>query len=173
MPLPIKPVHSLDLHAELFDLPEDSNAVAGLSALQAQLLGGGIVKEAAKTKLSEQTIQMLETIDKSQDDVVTAAQAMSSSRLGDTKVCRVPTSISDHDLLSLKAAELVRGQGRAVSLTDKARTALRDHYLTNPVNAFRANRAKTRFDLEAARSVQASEETGATRTASAKKFKRG
>ena len=37
MPLPIKPVHSLDLHAELFDTPSMSNL--GLSDIQIQLMG--------------------------------------------------------------------------------------------------------------------------------------
>ena len=75
----------------------------------------------------------------------------------DGKVCSVPNVISDNDLLSLKTAGLLTGYGRSVELTEKAKLALRDHYLsTDNVNEFRKQRTKDRFDLDAARSVKAS-----------------
>ena len=48
MPIPIKPVHSLDLHAELFDGP--SMEGLGLSDIQIQLMGvsNTTTKEASK-----------------------------------------------------------------------------------------------------------------------------
>ena len=51
MPLPIKPVHTLDLHAELFDGP--SMEGLGLSDIQIQLLGVNSQpkKEAMKLNL--------------------------------------------------------------------------------------------------------------------------
>jgi len=153
MPIPIKPVHSLDLHAELFDGP--SMEGLGLSDIQIQLLGitPSVNREAAKVSTSY--IDMLRTIDASADELVTAASQLTFNK--DTKVCNVPTNITDNDLLALKTAGLVTGYGRSVELTEKARLALRDHYLsTNTVNEFRKGRTKDRFDLEEARSVKAS-----------------
>ena len=168
MPYPIKPVHTLDLHEEIFDSPGMESDPVALSALQAQLLGGGAVREA-KVRLSERTIEMLKLIEQSQDEIVTAALSATSSRTGET-IYRVPLSISDHDLLGLKTSELIRGSGRAVTLTDRGRVALRDHYLNQPVNEFRKSRAKSKFDLNAAREVAASDEP--SRVATASRFKR-
>lgn len=154
MPLPIKPVHSLDLHAELFDGP--SMEGLGLSDIQIQLLGvSQQPKKAEAAKLSNRYIDMLRTIDASTDEVVTAASQLALNK--DGKVCSVPNNISDNDLLALKTAGLLTGYGRSVELTEKARLALRDHYLsTENVNEFRKQRTKDRFDLEAARSIKAS-----------------
>lgn len=154
MPLPIKPVHSLDLHAEIFDGP--SMEGLGLSDIQIQLLGvSQAPKKTEAARLSGRYLDMLRTIDASTDEVVTAASQLALNK--DGKVCSVPTHISDNDLLALKTAGFVTGYGRSVELTDKAKLALRDHYLsTENVNEFRKQRTKDRFDLEAARSVQAS-----------------
>ena len=153
MPIPIKPVHSLDLHAELFDGP--SMEGLGLSDIQIQLLGITPTVKREAAKISTSYIEMLRTIDANTDEVVTAASQMALNK--DTKVCSVPSDITDNDLLALKTAGLVTGYGRSVELTEKARLALRDHYLsTNTVNEFRKGRTKDRFDLEEARSVKAS-----------------
>jgi len=154
MPLPIKPVHSLDLHAELFDGP--SMEGLGLSDIQIQLLGvSQQPKKAEAAKLSTRYIDMLRTIDASTDELVTAASQLALNK--DGKVCSVPNNISDNDLLALKTAGLITGYGRSVELTDRAKLALRDHFLsTENVNEFRKQRTKDRFDLEAARSVNAS-----------------
>ena len=154
MPLPIKPVHSLDLHAELFDGP--SMEGLGLSDIQIQLLGvSQQPKKAEAAKLSTRYIDMLRTIDASTDELVTAASQLALNK--DGKVCSVPNIISDNDLLALKTAGLITGYGRSVELTDRAKLALRDHFLsTENVNEFRKQRTKDRFDLEAARSVKAS-----------------
>lgn len=154
MPLPIKPVHSLDLHAELFDGP--SMEGLGLSDIQIQLLGvSQQPKKAEAAKLSNRYIDMLRAIDASTDEVVTAASQLALNK--DGKVCSVPNVISDNDLLALKTAGLLTGYGRSVELTEKAKLALRDHYLSiDNVNEFRKQRTKDRFDLDAARSVNAS-----------------
>jgi len=154
MPLPIKPVHSLDLHAELFDGP--SMEGLGLSDIQIQLLGvSQQPKKAEAAKLSNRYIDMLRAIDASTDEVVTAASQLTLNK--DGKVCSVPNVISDNDLLALKTAGLLIGYGRSVELTEKAKLALRDHYLSiDNVNEFRKQRTKDRFDLDAARSVNAS-----------------
>ncbi len=153
MPIPIKPVHSLDLHAELFDGP--SMEGLGLSDIQIQLLGITPTTTREASKISTSYIEMLRTIDASTDELVTAASQMALNK--DGKVCSVPSNITDNDFLALKTAGLVTGYGRSVELTEKAKLALRDHYLsTNTVNEFRKGRSKDRFDLEEARSVKAS-----------------
>lgn len=154
MPIPIKPVHSLDLHAEIFDTP--SMEGLGLSDIQIQLLGMGTPnKKEASVKLSERYLDMLKNIDKNINEVVTAANAVVNNK--DGKVCNVPNEINDNDLLALKTAGLISGYGRSVTLTDKAKLALRDHYLsTDTTNEFRKARSKDKFDLNEARSVKVS-----------------
>lgn len=154
MPIPIKPVHSLDLHAELFDAP--SMEGLGLSDIQIQMLGiSNTNKKEASVRLSEKYLSMLKSIDRNLDEVVTAANAIVNNK--DAKVCNVPNEISDNELLALKTAGLISGYGRSVSLTDKARIALRDHYLSQETtNEFRKARSKDKFDLNEARSVKVS-----------------
>jgi hypothetical protein len=154
MPIPIKPVHSLDLHSELFDVP--SMEGLGLSDIQIQLLGvNQTPKKEASVKLSERYITMLTDIDKNINEVVTAANLAVNNK--EAKICTVPNQITDNDLLALKTAGLISGYGRSVSLTEKAKLALRDYYLsTETTNEFRKARQKNKFDLEEARSVKVS-----------------
>ena len=154
MPIPIKPVHSLDLHAELFDGP--SMEGLGLSDIQIQLLGvSQTPRKAEAAKLSDRYLTMLKSIDSNTDVLVTAASYVALHK--DSNVCGVPTEISDNDLLAMKTAGLLTGYGRSVELTERAKLALRDHYLSiDNVNEFRKQRTKDRFDLEEARSVKAS-----------------
>ena len=153
MPLPIKPVHSLDLHSELFDTP--SMESLGLSDIQIQLLGvPQNTQQKEASKLGQKYIDLLKSIDQNVDEVVTAANVLTYNK--EAKVCTVPTEVSDNDLLALKTAGLLTGYGRSVSLTDKAKVALRDHYLSQEtVNEFRKNRSKDRFDYNEAKSVSA------------------
>ena len=154
MPIPIKPVHSLDLHAELFDGP--SMEGLGLSDIQIQLLGvSQTPRKAEAAKLSDRYLTMLKSIDSNTDVLVTAASYVALHK--DSNVCGVPTEISDNDLLAMKTAGLLTGYGRSVELTERAKLALRDHYLSiDNVNEFRKQRTKDRFDLDEARSVRAS-----------------
>lgn len=153
MPLPIKPVHTLDLHAELFDGP--SMEGLGLSDIQIQLLGVNSQPKKEAMKLSNKYIDMLKEIDSNSDEVVTAASQMTVN--SDAKYCNVPGGINDNDLFALKTAGLIKGYGRSVELTEKAKLALRDHYLSQEtVNEFRKGRTKDRFDLDEARSIKAS-----------------
>ena len=153
MPLPIKPVHSLDLHSELFDTP--SMESLGLSDIQIQLLGvPQNTQQKEASKLGQKYIDLLKSIDQNVDEVVTAANVLTYNK--EAKVCTVPTEVSDNDLLALKTAGLLTGYGRSVSLTDKAKLALRDHYLSQEtVNEFRKNRSKDRFDYNEAKTVSA------------------
>lgn len=154
MPIPIKPVHSLDLHAEIFDSP--SMEGLGLSDIQIQLLGmNNAPKKEASIKLSERYISLLKDIDKNINEVVTAANLAVNNK--DAKVCNVPNEISDNELLALKTAGLISGYGRSVTLTDKAKLALRDFYLsTETTNEFRKSRTKEKFDLNEARTIKTS-----------------
>jgi hypothetical protein len=154
MPIPIKPVHSLDLHAELFDGP--SMEGLGLSDIQIRLLGiSQTPRKIEAAKLSERYLVMLKSIDANTDALVTAASYVALHK--DSTICGVPKEISDNDLLALKTAGLLTGYGRSVELTESARLALRDHYLSmDNVNEFRKQRTKGKFDLEEARSVKAS-----------------
>lgn len=154
MPIPIKPVHSLDLHAELFDAP--SMEGLGLSDIQIQLLGVNQPnKKEASIRLSERYLELLKEIDRNADEVVTAANSLVNNK--DAKVCNVPKQISDNELLALKTAGLLTGYGRSVELTSKAKLALRDHYLSiDTTNEFRKARSKDKFDLNEARSVKVS-----------------
>ena len=98
---------------------------------------------------------LLTDIDKNINEVVTAANAAVNNK--DGKVCTVPNEISDNELLALKTAGLISGYGRSVSLTDKAKLALRDFYLsTDTTNEFRKSRTKEKFDLNEARTVKVS-----------------
>ena len=153
MPLPIKPVHSLDLHAELFDTPSMENL--GLSDIQIQLLGVSQPQQQKEaSKLGQRYIDLLKSIDQNVDEVVTAANVVTYNK--DAKVCTVPTEISDNELLALKTAGLLTGYGRSVSLTQKAKLALRDYYLSqDTVNEFRKSRTKNKFDYNQAKSVKA------------------
>jgi hypothetical protein len=166
MPLPVKPVHKLDLHEELFDFKGLNDS--GMSGLQLQLLG---VTDHDNTKtsarVSERDIQLLEMIDKNVDTITTAAGLALNTRNGD-KFCNVPGDISDNELLYLKTAGLLQGYGRNVTLTDRARIALRDHYLNNPVNEFRKARKKNKFNYDEAASVK----VASVKTASSSKFKK-
>lgn len=153
MPLPIKPVHSLDLHAEIFDTPSMENL--GLSDIQIQLLGvSQVPQQKEASKLGQKYIDLLKSIDQNVDEVVTAANVVTYNK--DAKVCTVPTEISDNELLALKTAGLLTGYGRSVSLTEKAKLALRDYYLSqDTVNEFRKNRSKNKFDYNEAKTVKA------------------
>ena len=153
MPIPIKPVHSLDLHAEIFDGP--SMEGLGLSSIQIQMLGLAPTVKEASIKVGNKYIELLKTIDQNINEVVTAANTIMNHK--DGKICTVPSNISDNDLLALKTAGLLHGNGRSVELTDRAKLALRDHYLsTDTTNEFRKSRTKDKFDLNEARTVKVS-----------------
>ena len=152
MPIPIKPVHSLDLHAELFDGP--SMEGLGLSDIQIQMLGiSNAPKKEASVKLSDKYITMLKAIDQNINEIVTAANIFVNNP--ETKFCSVPSEISDNDLLSLKTAGLISGNGRTVNLTERGKLTLRDFYLsTENTNEFRKARTKDKFNLNEAREVK-------------------
>lgn len=177
MPMPIIPVSKLTEHEHLFEanIPELSlggDAEHGISSLQAQFLGGAAT---GRREVSAQAVALLEQIEKSQDTILTVAESlMTHGRIAgslgsedESAVFRVPSSINDRDLMNLKAQGLVTGSGRAVSLTDRGRTALRDRYLVSQ-NHFKANRAKTKYDITQERGSRfhaAAEETARAQAA--------
>lgn len=154
MPLPIKSLNDQNMNSSILDMPEMSTM--GLSDLQIQLFGFTQTESREASKISERQLIMLKEIDANINEVVTAANQVANIK--DSKVCCVPQNITDRDLLALKTAGLISGYGRSVTLTDRAKVALRDHYLSQEtVNEFRKSRTKNKFDLEEARSVKASD----------------
>lgn len=147
MPLPIQ---------SLNNLPNDNDNVEmsslGLSDIQIQLLGLSRPTREAKVTVSQKDIDLLKIIEKNQNDLVTAANLV--NEIKNAKVFNVPSTIGDGELLALKTAGLLSGSGRAVSLTEKGRVALRDAYLKDPVNEFKKARKKEKFDLEEAKNVK-------------------
>jgi hypothetical protein len=96
----------------------------GLSDMQIQILGFSKPVREAKVIVSQKHIDLLIEIEKNQNDVVTAANMINN--LKDAKVCNVPKTIHDNDLLALKTAGLLTGSGRTVELTSKVKIAIRD-----------------------------------------------
>lgn len=148
MPLPIKSVQDRDSLDGIFHyLNEDEASTArGLSELQQAFLAStnsGDRVAARKTRLSDQTIQLLESIHKNEDEVVTAASEAAGIRTGE-EYYRVPSTISDYEMTALKAQGLLEGRGRVVAFTEDAKVALRDHWLKQP-SILAQNRTKTRF----------------------------
>ncbi len=143
---PIKPIHQLNDHSELFETNRED-----LSDLQQYLLGENPQRQAAKCVVNPTVIAMLEKIEKSPDEVITVAQSF-HSKDKNSHAYRVPTAITDSDVLNLKVQGLVTGSGRVVSFTDKGKIALRDHWLRSD-NNYRANRTKQKFDYRSASDV--------------------
>lgn len=149
MPQPIIPVHKLNNHDALFerDYADDKfDHVAGsLSSLQSQLLGGGTPEPAREAaRYNDKTVDSLEVIAKQEEELITAASTIATSGRGQTYY-RVPVSISDAELIGLKTDGLVIGNGRVVAFTDRAKTALRDKWLTSE-NKLKQERTKEVFE---------------------------
>lgn len=143
MPNPIKPVHEINMHNELFE-PAGVDMM-GISALQAQMMG--IDRTAAKQTFSEDTISKLKSITENEDELLTATNVVTSKNNQQAaleKVFRAPQEITDYDLLNLKTSGLIVGQGRTVKLTEAGRIALRDKFLKS-TNALIETRTKTEF----------------------------
>ena len=146
MPQSIKPVHSLSSHSELFDIPR-----SGISDLQSRFLDEKPAVTAEKAKVSEATLDHLERIVESKDEVISAATAFASHQPTE-ETYRVPSAIGDYDLLGLKTSGYVKGSGRAVTLTDMGRIALRNRWLGES-NVLREKRVKKKFDIRSAESA--------------------
>jgi hypothetical protein len=99
-----------------------------LSDIQKNLLemSGVPIREASKT--DPRIVVALEMILKNESQDLTAlAEAVGKPR----HVYSVPSEISDYELISLKTAGLVQGHGRAVSITDKGKEAIRIYWLNS------------------------------------------
>lgn len=149
MPQPIIPVHKLNNHDALFErdyADENFDHIAGsLSSLQNQLLGGGTPapnREAAR--YNDKTVESLEAIAKQEEELITAASTIATTGRGQTYY-RVPASVTDAELIGLKTDGLVVGTGRVVAFTDRAKTALRDKWLTSE-NKLKQERTKDGFE---------------------------
>lgn len=140
MPQPIKPIHQMNAHAELFESAEDFSP-QGLSEMQIALMGEN---RTAGRKFPENIVSMLDMIYKSEDELINIATAIASTRRPEEKVYRVPSAISDYDLLGLKAQGLIGGGGRAVTFTESGKVALRDKWLKS-ANDFAGKRTKSQY----------------------------
>jgi hypothetical protein len=172
MPDPIVPIHKMNDHDGLFNVQ-----IEGLSDMQQQLLGGP--RTAAKKTYSSQTLNSLERIYKSKDELLSTAQSHLNRTAEDIEIFSVPTNINDYELLGLKTEGLIVGSGRAVKLTEAGRTALRDFWLKS-ANQEKVNRESPKFDYKAAldkyqsiRGVAENSNTGRVAQASTKgRFKK-
>lgn len=134
MPMPIKMVGERDSLDGIFHYlkENDSSCERGMSELQKAFLASTNGAEFAsasrkKPNLSASTIGMLERIDASHDEIITAAS--DAAGIGREGMYRVPAGVSDYDMTALKAQGLIEGRGRVVAFTNTARIALRDHWL--------------------------------------------
>lgn len=146
MPQPIIPVHQLNNLDSLFNQGADENyehLIGSFSTIQKQFFDEPSQKTAAKT--SESMINHLEVISKEEEDLITVANSLASSGRSNQIHYRVPTSISDSELIGLKTQGLVLGSGRVVTFTDKAKVALREKWLVAE-NKLKQERTKNGFE---------------------------
>lgn len=137
MPQPIVPIHQQESMPILFG--QSLQPEFQLSELQAILLQP-TAADKRHVKTSVNALKALEDIDKNTDYVVTAVSDSND------RYCSVPHAIDDNTLLALKADGLISGHGRSVKITDRGRTALRDHYL-NRNNSYKESRTSDKFDF--------------------------
>jgi hypothetical protein len=136
MPQPIVPIHQQEGLPILFG--QSMQPEFQLSELQAILLQPTNADKRL-TKISANFITALATIDKNTDLIVTAVSGSND------KICSVPFNVDENTLLALKAEGLISGYGRSVKITERGRTALRDHYLSSK-NSMKENRVSEKFD---------------------------
>jgi hypothetical protein len=145
MPQPIVPVRQQDLPLQLFSPTPTGNDA--LSALQARLFGTAepaqSIKEA-KVRFPEQILDQLDSIYKHEDERLSHVQTVLAGQGEAQRVFGVPHEVSDGQLLSLKAAGLVVGQGRTVKFTDRGKIALRDKWMATK-NSLAETRAKAEY----------------------------
>jgi hypothetical protein len=135
MPQPIVPIHRQENMPILF---EQTNPEFPLSEIQATLLQPTAADLRKKTT-GLSTIQALEEIDKNPESV------FGSVHSANERYCSVPNHMDENTILSLKAEGFISGNGRSVKITDRGRTALRDHYL-NKSNKLKDDRVSDKFD---------------------------
>lgn len=125
MPLPITPLGRNGDYDNIFGY-NDINDIATAE------------KYFYKESESDESIRLLEAIDKHQDGVVNAAIEAVSGRKGE-KYYTVPQSISETALLKLKTEGYCLGPGRTVRFSEKAQKALTKRYLSTE-NKFKSSR---------------------------------
>lgn len=164
MPRPIMPIHKLESLDGIFD-PQTYEG-AGISDIQNFFLNESSERKASAIKYDDKILNMLETIDKSEDELVTTASSLVSNNKMSEKIYSVPRNIPDNDLLHLKTLGLVTGSGRSVKITEKGVVALRTKWLSEP-NTLKTNCAKENFDYQNASSFRrvSSKNNKFTRTA--------
>ena len=100
-------------------------------------------KYFANESPSQDSVKLLEIIDKHEDGIVnTAVSAISGTRQDNYRT--IPASISDQNVLKLKTEGYIKGAGRTVTFTEKAEKALKTKYL-GVENAFKSQRVKKKI----------------------------
>jgi hypothetical protein len=137
MPQPIIPIHQQENLSITFG--DSMQPEFQLSELQQILLQA--TSTPKNKKYSHNTLEVLDRIDKNTDSVVTAVSDTNE------RYCSIPHDIHDESILALKAEGLISGYGRSVKITDRGRTALRDHYLSSR-NSLKESRNSDKFDYK-------------------------
>jgi len=147
MPQPIIPIHQLSNLDSLFNRKSDDyDYLAGsLSTVQQQFLGNEPNQKVAANKYSDKIIDHLEAISKEEEELITVAHSLATSGRSGQVYYRVPSSVSDTELIGLKTQGLVVGGGRVVAFTDRAKVALREKWLQSE-NKLKSQKTKDGFD---------------------------
>ena len=146
MPQPIIPIHQMNNLDSLFvrnSEPSD-DLLSTLSTTQQQLLGLTPESKKVEAKVADRLLNNLELVSNSEEEVITAAYTVATNN-GGQKYYKVPSQVSDGELIDLKTEGLVVGSGRLVTITERGKTALRDKWLVAE-NNFKKNRAKDGFE---------------------------
>ena len=117
MPLPIKLIGNGD--SNLFDQNNHETQYDEIAYAQ---------RYFSNEKPAEDSIKLLEIIDKHEDGVINAA-VTAISGVSNTEYRTVPASISDNLLLKLKSEGYLKGMGRTVEFTEKGNKALKTKYI--------------------------------------------
>lgn len=135
MPQPIIPVGQSDSYEGFFD-----NNTKNTKPLDEIALAQ---KYFARDTIADDSLALLEQIDKHDDNIVNAAvNYMTGNENAVYK--NVPPSISDNLLLKLKAEGYIKGSGRTVTFTEKAAKALKNKYL-NTDNKYKSDRVRKKI----------------------------
>lgn len=155
MPTPI----GLVSQQSSWDYFTQGNDDLSFSDIQKNILEMSGIEMRAASKTDARVVVALEMILKNEaEDLTAVAEAIGTPR----HVYTVPTVISDYELISLKTAGMVQGHGRAVSITEKGREAIRMYWLDSS-NRYKESKTS---DYVHPWSKQASDDNNNTRTAS-------
>lgn len=132
MPQPILPLGRINSFDNIFPSNHNDNNDVSVAS-----------KYFQRESDNDDSIYLLELIDKHQDGIINAAVDIVHGKNAETYYS-VPNRISDNQLLKLKTEGYVSGGGRSVRFTSKANEALKKKYLKTE-NTFRGERVKKKI----------------------------